>query len=41
LPLICTVTFGAPLHIQEHETKEAFLGRGSSALLALRPQARS
>lgn len=38
LPLICTVTFGAPLHIQEGESKDAFLKRASDALAALRPE---
>lgn len=36
LPLMCTVTFGTALHIEQGETKEAFLARASSALLALR-----
>lgn len=35
LPLICTVTFGAPLHVGEGEDKDAFLARASAALLAL------
>ncbi|WP_395540213.1 lysophospholipid acyltransferase family protein [Neotabrizicola sp. sgz301269] len=41
VPLICTLTFGAPLHIHPGEAKEAFLGRASTALLALaeRPKA--
>ncbi len=38
IPLICTVTFGAPLHLAEGETREAFLDRARSALLALAPQ---
>ncbi len=37
LPLICTVTFGAPLHVGESEDKDAFLARASAALLALVP----
>jgi 1-acyl-sn-glycerol-3-phosphate acyltransferase len=37
LPLICTVTFGAPLHLAADEAKDAFLGRASQALLALQP----
>ena len=36
LPLMCTVTFGAALHIEQGESKEAFLARASAALLALR-----
>ena len=38
LPLICTVTFGAPLHVQEGESKDAFLKRASDALAALKPE---
>jgi 1-acyl-sn-glycerol-3-phosphate acyltransferase len=38
LPLICTVTFGAALHIAADEAKEAFLERASQALLALAPR---
>ncbi len=37
VPLICTVTFGAPIRIAEGEEKEAFLGRAREALLALAP----
>lgn len=39
VPLICTLTFGAPLHLAADEPKEAFLARTSAALLALRPEA--
>lgn len=35
IPLIVTVTFGAPLRIEAGEAKEAFLARASAALLAL------
>jgi 1-acyl-sn-glycerol-3-phosphate acyltransferase len=35
LPLIATVTFGAPLHLGHGEDKEAFLERAATALLAL------
>jgi 1-acyl-sn-glycerol-3-phosphate acyltransferase len=35
VPLLCTVTFGAPLHLAEGEEKDAFLARASAALLAL------
>ena len=38
VPLICTLTFGAPLHIAPDETKDAFLARASQALLALQPR---
>ena len=37
LPLICTLTFGAPLHVTTGEPKEDFLARASTALLALQP----
>jgi 1-acyl-sn-glycerol-3-phosphate acyltransferase len=35
VPLICTLTFGAPLHIETDEPKDAFLLRARNALLAL------
>lgn len=38
LPLICTVTFGAPLHVAASESKDAFLERASAALLDLAPK---
>jgi 1-acyl-sn-glycerol-3-phosphate acyltransferase len=38
IPLICTVTFGAALHIAEGETKKDFLLRAEAALLALSPK---
>ncbi len=38
IPLICTVTFGAPVHVATGESKEDFLARASAALLALSPQ---
>lgn len=38
LPLICTVTFGAPVHVETGEDKDAFLKRASDALLALKPE---
>ena len=37
VPLLCTVTFGAPLRLAEGEDKAVFLERASLALLALRP----
>lgn len=40
LPLMCTVTFGAPLHICEDETRDAFLSRAARALLGLREAGR-
>lgn len=38
LPLMCTVTFGAPIHVQAGESKDAFLARASAALLEIAPQ---
>ncbi len=35
VPLICTLTFGAPLRLDPDEGKEAFLSRASASLLAL------
>ncbi|WP_309666102.1 lysophospholipid acyltransferase family protein [Tabrizicola sp.] len=35
VPLICTLTFGAPLHLLPDEPKDAFLARASTALFAL------
>ncbi|WP_322891579.1 MULTISPECIES: lysophospholipid acyltransferase family protein [unclassified Yoonia] len=40
LPLICTVTFGAPIHVQEGESKDDFLRRAADALVALAPEVR-
>lgn len=37
LPLICTVTFGAPIRVNEGEDKDAFLTRAANALVALAP----
>ena len=37
IPLLCTLTFGAPLRIVAGEEKDAFLGRAREALLALAP----
>jgi 1-acyl-sn-glycerol-3-phosphate acyltransferase len=37
LPLICTVTFGAPLAVVAEEGKDGFLARAAAALLDLRP----
>jgi 1-acyl-sn-glycerol-3-phosphate acyltransferase len=39
LPLIATVTFGAPLHVQDGEDKDSFLARAAQALVALREPA--
>ena len=38
IPLICTVTFGAALHIADAETKRDFLARAEAALLAISPR---
>jgi len=38
LPLICTVTFGKPVHVQDGETKDEFLERAAKALSDLRPE---
>ena len=37
IPLICTVTYGAPLELVDDEPKQSFLDRARDALLALRP----
>lgn len=36
VPLVCTLTFGTPIQIEEHESKEAFLARARAAVCALR-----
>ena len=38
VPLICTLTFGAPLHLSKGESKDTFLARATEALLACRPK---
>jgi 1-acyl-sn-glycerol-3-phosphate acyltransferase len=38
VPLTCTITFGAPIHVVSGEPKEAFLKRASDALLELFPK---
>lgn len=35
LPLLCTLSFGVPMHVEADESKEAFLERARTALLAL------
>ncbi len=37
IPLLCTVSFGEPLHLSDSEAKEAFLERARGSLLALAP----
>lgn len=38
VPLLCSVTFGAPLRLEANEAKDAFLARAREALLGLRPK---
>jgi 1-acyl-sn-glycerol-3-phosphate acyltransferase len=38
VPILCTVTFGAPLQLGIEEDKTAFLERARDAVLALRPR---
>jgi hypothetical protein len=37
VPILCTVTFGAPLNLQAGEDKRGFLQRARDAVLAVRP----
>ena len=37
VPILCTVTFGAPLQLQPGEDKRDFLARAREAVVALRP----
>ena len=37
VPVLCTVTFGAPCNLQPDETKAAFLERARQAVIALKP----
>ena len=37
VPILCTVTFGAPLHLQPGEDKRVFLDRARESVVALRP----
>jgi 1-acyl-sn-glycerol-3-phosphate acyltransferase len=39
VPILCTVTFGAPIHLEPGEDKRAFLERARAAVLAQRPLA--
>ena len=38
LPLLCTTSFGAPLSLEDGESKEHFLERSRAALLAMAPE---
>ncbi|MDU9004442.1 lysophospholipid acyltransferase family protein [Sedimentitalea todarodis] len=40
IPLVCTITFGQPMRVQQDETKADFLERAQSTLLALSETAR-
>jgi 1-acyl-sn-glycerol-3-phosphate acyltransferase len=40
VPVLCSVTFGAPIALAAHEDKSAFLARAREAVVALRPRAR-
>jgi 1-acyl-sn-glycerol-3-phosphate acyltransferase len=40
VPILCTVTFGTPMHLQEGEDKAGFLERARTAVLGLRPVVR-
>jgi len=37
VPILCTVTFGAPMQIREGEDKRAFLERARTEVMALKP----
>ena len=39
VPVLCTVTFGAPMRLEPGEDKRAFLERAREAVVALRPRA--
>ena len=39
VPILCTVTFGAPMQLQPGEDKRAFLERARNAVVSLRPGA--
>ena len=38
VPILCTVTFGAPMHLTPGEDKRDFLDRAREAVIALRPR---
>jgi 1-acyl-sn-glycerol-3-phosphate acyltransferase len=40
VPLLCSITFGAPLHLESGEQKGAFLARAREVLLQTRAEAR-
>ena len=39
IPLVCTVTFGAPVQLQPNESKQTFIHRAEAALRQLAPGA--
>ena len=39
VPVLCSVSFGAPLHLAPGEEKRAFLARARDAVMALKPRA--
>ena len=41
IPLICTVTFGAPIRLDDAEDKDVFLARARDALLDISPNGTS
>ena len=38
VPILCTVTFGAPVQVMAEESRREFMARAREAVLALRPQ---
>lgn len=38
LPILCTLSFGTPLHVGPDEDKDSFLARARAGLVALEPQ---
>jgi 1-acyl-sn-glycerol-3-phosphate acyltransferase len=38
VPILCTVTFGTPMHVESGEDKRAFLDRARAAVIGLRPR---
>jgi hypothetical protein len=41
IPLVCTVTFGAPVMVRPDDDKDSFLARARGALLDLAPPVRA
>jgi hypothetical protein len=38
VPILCTVTFGAPMRLEPGEDKRSFLDRARAAVVSLRPR---